>query len=156
MSRAAVIATLKTKLGPKTSVVYETAIYEFAQRLVALKEKGDSSSITEVYNKIAYEKCGELLGASTPEVRKKILADLRGGVDGWNSCVYEPQREKQAKFNQQLKEPMKLVKGAFYCRDKIKCKSDECYSYSMQCRGNDEGFTTFVICSKCGLRYKFG
>jgi len=150
--RRVITEALKSKLGAKSAVSYEKAIYDLAER-IAISE--DIEPIA-AYNAIAYEKCGELINSSTKEERSLILKDMRADVHGWKSVVYDQQRQNQIRLNQKLQDKGKLVKGAFYCRDKIKCKSDECYSFQLMTRSQDEGMTTFVICSKCGLRYKFG
>lgn len=150
VSRAAIVAQLKSKLGDKAAVTYEKAIYDM------IFSKYGKENIAGQYPLVAYEKCGEIMASTTKEERAAILKDIKAGVVGWDSCIYEGQRQRQAQLNRKLQDKGKLVKGAFYCRDKIRCKSDECYSFQAQTRGGDEGMTTFVICAKCGLRYKFG
>lgn len=152
LKRAAITNILKTKLGAKNAANYEKSIYDMAARIAATIDE----DVIATYERIAYEKCGELMVTSSKDQRDHIFQDIKTDIHGWESAVYAPQREKQIRFNQKLKDKGKLVKGAFYCRDKVRCKSDECYSYQSQTRSSDEGMTTFVICSKCGLRYRFG
>lgn len=149
--RVLIVDVLKTKVGPKAATTYENAIYELVKRKATQSKK----SIESIYADIGYQKCGEIMNTTEKEQRDAIYRDLKNNVEGWDSSVYAKQRLEQSLFNQKLQDKGKLTKGAYYCRDKIKCGSDECYSYQQQTRGNDEGATTFIICAKCGLRYKF-
>lgn len=151
-TRSSIIKILTSKLGARSAANYETAIYELAND-IAVTEDIDFDA---AYSAIAYEKCGELMKTSSKEEQQLILKDMHEGVHGWNSVMYDEQKQNQLLLNQKLQDKGKLVKGAFYCRDKVRCKSDECFSYQSQTKSSDEGMSTFVICSKCGLRYKFG
>ena len=149
--RNAIIESLKQRLLPQVSVNYERRIYKMCKRMA----NGDEDvSIESIYKKMAYEKTGQLLNAKNRMEREKILLDIRGTKFGWDSVVYINYKQRLAKDASQLAAGIKVEKGEFPCKNK-KCRSMECYYYQQQDRSSDEGFSVYVVCTKCGGRYKF-
>nr|QBK86512.1 MAG: transcription factor S-II [Marseillevirus LCMAC102] len=144
--RLAIKNALVTKFKSNASE-YEKLIFEMCCRLALEYEE----STEEIYGKYAYEKVGELL---TSEDTNTILNDIKKNVLNWDSCVYKDFHQRQLSDNAQLAEGVRVEKGEFPCRNKD-CQSKECYYYQSQDRSSDEGMSTYVVCTKCGTRYRF-
>lgn len=128
MQRDLVRNILKTKFPCFLS--YEEEIFKLSERC------GVS------YEKIAYEKVGQLLddNVSHVDVMKDITEDRYNTSSHLYNCVIKTEEE------------LVLEKGELKCK---KCGSYECFFEQKQTRSADEGSTTFVECKKCGNRYKF-
>lgn len=111
--------------------------------------------IDELYRNGMYEKLGEIMRENTDKNRKQVYDDVVKLRLGWGSSFYQQYKDKLAKDDAKSLAQPKVEKGEFPCRNK-KCGSKECYFYQLQTRSADEGMTTFVVCTKCGGRYKFG
>lgn len=133
---------------PKESKKIETKIFELC--IFLSKEYDDS--LDELYQKIAYDKLGELL--TNPAKKMEIILDINNQVIGWKSCSFKTFRDNESKDANEQVIGMKVSKGEFKCKNS-RCKSDECYYYAVQTRSCDEGATNYVVCSKCGGRYTF-
>ncbi len=114
--------------------------------------KEDDLNMEVVYSYHAYQFAAELM-QDTDE--KQVLEDIKNINVDWNSSYYNEIREKEMQLSNLVIEGVKIEKGEYKCRNK-KCLSDECYIHQMQTRSGDEGMTTYVTCTKCRTRYKFG
>jgi len=152
--RKAVVRALESKLKTKTAKNYEKQIYRMCERIVA-DDETEEMSVEELYPNVAYEKVGHLLICQDRLEREQILADIKNGDIGFDSHPYEVFRQKQKDVCSFTAQGPKVEKGEFPCRNP-KCKSKECFFYQVQTRGLDEPATTFVTCTKCKTRYKFG
>lgn len=135
-----------SKFSVKEAILIEKAIYNLC---VYLSKKYDDN-IEDLYIKYSFEKLGDLAVDSSDE----ILQDMKCGNIDWDSVVFKAFKLKEEKITEEKIEGPKLKKGEFQCKNKD-CKSFECYHYQEQQRSADEGYTTFVVCTKCGHRYKF-
>jgi len=146
-SRKAIVVCLSGYFGDATAKKYENLI--FAMVL------SDASPSNEMYAKLAYEKTGQLVeNCEDANIVKKILKDIKGGIKGWDCCVYEVQKANYEKELVQANQKPKAVKGMYVCKPPAGCGSDEFYIWSLQTRSGDEGATIFRSCSKCGKRNK--
>ena len=137
----------EVKLAHAAAVNYEKAIYGMCSRI------DDGAATTKTYTTIFYDKIGQLKTAKDRAHREKILVDIRGDVEGWDSCVYE---ENLASYNSSMDRSVlkpKAVKGMYKCKVKD-CGSDEFYVWQEQRRSADEGMSTMRQCFKCGKRGK--
>ena len=126
----------------------EKLIYDMCKNI----SNKDKMEIGDVYNKLAYEKLGEII--ENPDKLESIKKDLNEINIGWDSTVYEEYINIESKENSDHVEGIKVEKSAFKCNNR-KCGSNETYYYQTQSRSADEGSTTHVVCSKCGSRYTF-
>lgn len=141
---------LAEKLGEKSAVKYETAIYNMCVRIA--KRDGDGITVEHVYPEVAFDKVGQLMVATAVE-RTKILNDLKNTVEDWDSCVYfEQQTEYNKCMNRAVEKPT-AVKGVYKCNNKG-CKSDDFYMWSVQTKSGDEGMTQYRRCAICGKQKK--
>jgi DNA-directed RNA polymerase subunit M/transcription elongation factor TFIIS len=100
----------------------------------------------------AYQWIGELKESQNIKDTKNEILN-KNLSSRWETSTYTDFKEKHRKQTLLVIEKPKLVKGVYKCRDR-KCGSDMCYVFSVQTRGGDEGMTTFITCSICGLRRK--
>lgn len=126
----------------------EHAIY---QMCVSLSKKYEDD-LPDIYGKFAFEKTGQLI--QHREKVDDIVKDIANETLEWNSVVYAELRDQEGKDTTDHAAGIKVSKGEFICRNS-RCKSDECYYYQSQERSADEGFSTRVVCTKCGHRYTF-
>ena len=146
-ARQAIVGCLTTHFDAKRARTYENLI--FAMVL------SDASPSNEMYVRLAYEKTGHLVeNCEDQDVVKKIIKDIKGGIKGWDCCVYEVQKANYEKELVQGNQKPKAVKGMYVCKPPMGCGSDEFYVWSLQTRSGDEGATIFRSCSKCGKRNK--
>ena len=146
--RKSSLRVLKQKLGEKSAVKYETAIYNMCVKIA----KRDGEDIEEVYVNVAYDKLGQIL-TSDALGRSKILNDLKNTVEDWDSYVYF---DHQAEYNREIdRSILKVVsvKGVYTCKVKG-CRSDEFYMWTAQTKSCDEGSSQFRQCAICGKRKK--
>ena len=148
--RQAVTRALRNNFSEKVSARYERELWRLAKKL---SEEFDNE-VKDIYKKYAYEKVGELLTVETISQRKAIHKDIIDCVVDWDSAVYSEFRKQLEKETSQPTAGVKGEKCEYPCRNRS-CRSKECYYYQLQTSKADEGFTTYVICAKCGTRYKF-
>jgi len=149
--RLAAIEALKSKLSIKTATNYEKQIWRMCQRIAKEKE----CCTQDIYADIALEKVSQLLSAPNKEKRGEIFENIKKNTTGWDSIVYNDFREKQAMSIAEIINGVELEPSELPCKNK-NCKSDRTYYYQRQTRSADEGSTNYVVCSKCGSRYRFG
>jgi len=130
------------------SINIEKQIFDTCKRI----SKEEDIELEYLYNKITYEKLGEII--ENPNLIKEIKDDIKNNILDWDSVIYKDYRDDMLKENSDHIEGVKVQKGAFKCNNP-KCRSDETYYYQSQTRSADEGSTTHVVCSKCGCRYTF-
>ena len=141
--RAKVVGCLQTKLKPSSAKKYEASIYNMCCRL-----NGGKASLT-TYQRMAYDKVGQLIQAKDTESRNAILDDIENDVEGWGSSAYEPQFTRYEKaMNSSIEKP-KPVKLPYKCKVK-ECDSYMFYIWSAQVRGCDESSSNYRQCFKCG------
>lgn len=140
---------MENKLGEKSAVKYETAIYNMCVRIC----KDEGEKIEDIYPQIAYDKLGQILMAKTSLDRSKILNDLKNAVEDWDSCIYEHQKFEYSRLMDRSVQKPQAVKGAYTCKYKG-CGSDEFYVWSVQLKSGDEGMSQFRQCAICGKRRK--
>ena len=149
--RKAVIRTLvkEGKYDKIDSKNIEIAIFGMCKSL----HEETSDKTTVLYGKFAYEKVGEFI--TYPNLKNAILEDIANNIINWDSAVYKAWKHNETSIVSEIVEGIKVAKGEFKCRVDW-CKSDECFYFQSQNRSCDEPPTTFVVCIKCGGRYKFG
>lgn len=145
--RKNVTSAMLSLFGKRQAQEYENLIFNTCKKLC----KEYDQSLEEVYPKYAYQKVGLL--AQTENV-EEVVNDISRGSLGWESSSYNPIREKIKKANEDYTVGVKIEKGEFACRNRD-CRSKECYYWSQQDRSSDEGQSTYVMCTKCGTRYRF-
>ncbi len=156
MSRKVIIDALETKFSDTAAVLYEHAIYDMCQRLHSNLDAFEENtlkrvSFDEFYNNIAYEKVGELFSMNKKEDSKMIVHLIIDGHIGYNSAIYDEYKTKQEINIEHIINPPEVQKGIYKCK---KCKSQKTWSYQLQTRSGDEGFTNYINCSNCGNRWK--
>lgn len=149
--RNAVLKALQTKIPEKTAKKYEVLIYRMCKKLANRNEYGN---LEEVYTKYSYEKIGSIMDAKNKKEQKCIIQDTKNVIIGWNGSSYKGYQLKENANNQMYTKEIHLEEGEFPCRNKD-CQSMKCYYYQSQDRGGDEAMSVYVVCSKCGTRYKF-
>ncbi len=155
--RNVVRKNLSAKFSANESKKIESKLYAMCKTLHESHEDRKTplhlrnvGNFDDFYKEIVYEKLAELL--SYPERKEDILKDIINNNRKWNSCIYLNFRENERRDTTEQTESMKVSKGEFKCKVKT-CRSDECYHFTMQTRGCDEGGTTYVVCSKCRGMY---
>lgn len=151
--RKAIVNALQRNLKQKSAENYEKQIYRMCKRVIKDDPDGNTS-IDMLYAKIAYEKVGQLILCEDRSEREKILADIKNQCIGFESSVNDDFRRKQKKECSFTAKGPKVEKGEFPCRNS-KCRSKECFFYTLQTRSLDEPASIFVTCIKCKTRYKF-
>jgi DNA-directed RNA polymerase subunit M/transcription elongation factor TFIIS len=116
--------------------IFENAIYTF-------------SKSEEDYNRALYEIAFKL--SSSDRNIKNILQEIKKGYVLENDKAFDEIKFKQKEKEEYLSKPIEVEEGVFTCE---KCQSKKTYSHSKQVRSSDEGFTTFVFCLNCGLKWK--
>lgn len=122
----------------------------------------ESEDVKSRYSDLLYEKLNHIYflinNADDETEEETLLVDIERDIDedkeNWECSVYDDYIEKERKQIDTQSTEQKVEKGEFKCK-KDKCRSDECYYFQSQTRSADEGATTYVVCSKCGSRYKF-
>lgn len=121
----------------------------------------ETANDDDEYKKIAYEIVGEIHYiiknhlSEKDEYVEKIISSIKENKRGWESHIYQKMKNKNMEeILASLQGEGKLEKCEFPCRNK-KCRSDQCYIFCLQTRSGDEGFTNFLVCVKCGQRFKF-
>jgi DNA-directed RNA polymerase subunit M/transcription elongation factor TFIIS len=147
-ARKYVINSLKTKLSEDQAIFYERKIWNMVQKMC------DDDPDVLTYTNVAMEKVCHLLTSKTKEERKEICRDINRGIMGWNSTPYNDLRDKQSLKLEDAISKMELEPSKFPCKNR-NCRSTLTYYYQSQDRSGDEGFTTHVICSRCGHKYSF-
>ena len=142
--RKKIVKVLKTQgLTKEDALLLEKLVYKLA------KAQTDSSA-EQNYAKIAYEKIGQVQFVEF----SKIVSDLKKGKDGWDSYVFKPYQETLSHTRDVIATTDTGIKeGEFQCS---RCKSRKIKSTQLQTRKADEGFTTFLQCTKCSKRWKMG
>ena len=126
-------------------MAFEEALFQLARQMAL---EGDFD-LLETYQKLAYQKLGEVL-TGTKVQRKQVLEEVEGGIVGWDSQAFTASRQKrQEMLSRNLVKPT-ASKGVYQC--KKSCGSDDFIIWSVQMRGGDEGMSTFRQCCKCGAR----
>ncbi len=133
MSREKVVKILESKFSNRVAQAYENQIFEMGGE----------------YEKIAYEKVGQLLTVDK-DGRKKISEDMALKRKGWESFAYKDIKNKQDIENDRIVNPPEVKKGIYKCK---KCKSEKTWSYQLQTRSADEPMTSFITCVDCGKRW---
>lgn len=171
-SRNVVRKSLSSKFSSLESKKIETSIYNHCSVVYNgfTGKYGDLFSIEEFYKTLSYEKVGQII--TYPNKKDNILKNTSSffspvydvlcsdkvgagaivSVLEWNGCSYADFRENEKKDTIGQADVMKVQKGEFKCKVKT-CRSDECYHFTMQTRGCDEGGTTYVVCTKCRGMY---
>lgn len=103
------------------------------------------------YKKIAYEKLGHFSMATTVEEKRKILEDIKAGRFGYDSSIYEIEKQKALAVQKDLVKAPAVEVGTEKCRV---CKSQKITFYQLQTRSADEPMTTFYTCQDCGKKWK--
>ena len=67
--------------------------------------------------------------------------------DSLKNMVFEEQEQDEF-----IRKPFEIEEGVTKCGN---CGSERVYTYSLQCRGADEGSTTFATCCKCGSKWTY-
>lgn len=113
------------------------------------------------YKKSIYETMGILdyilknHSTEKEEYMEKLIKSILQKEIGWNSMVYQKIKIKNRdEILSCLHQESKLQKCEYKCRNP-KCKSDQCYIFSLQTRSGDEGMSSFQICMRCNTRSKF-
>ena len=145
MLRHDIVDALSTMFSVKVAKAYENEIYKMCSRMT-------KDNIDEVYNIYAYEKVGEILSTPEKEDRKDIVRDILNNRVKFDSVKYKLYRDKRQVENDRFVNPPEVKQGIYKCK---KCGSKKTWSYQLQTRSADEGFTNFVTCSNCGNKWKF-
>ena len=149
-SRSNACLVLHKKCGfPKLKAKkIEAKIFSMCENLTEEYDNGAE----ELYTIFAYEKIGEIV--VNPAKLDDILKDMKIGNVMWDSSAFDERKVLEDRTITADVEGIKMEKGEFKCKKSF-CRSDECYYYQDQTRSMDEGATTYVVCTKCGGRYKF-
>ena len=86
----------------------------------------------------------EIKPSNIPLILKE--GKLNWNHDGIKNMVFE--EEEQDNF---IIKPFEIEEGVTTC----KCGSKRVYTYSKQCRGGDEGSTTFATCFECKSQWTY-
>ena len=105
------------------------------------KSSKDSEYIQEIYN---------LIEAIFTYDQRTLVNIISESGCGYDSPLFDQQRRNQADKDEVLTAMFEVEEGVITCR----CGSKRTYSSQRQTRGGDEGSTTFVVCAKCGKRWK--
>ena len=146
---------ISSLVGDKKAKVFEVSIYNSSVR----KFRGSGLKDDQfpiLYSKAAYERIGEIsLIKKDKEKLKQLLTEIKSDVEGFDSCVYEQERENVRQRTIPISLTIEIKEGEFQCRNR-ECMSKKTMYYQLQTRSQDEGMTTFVFCTICKKKYKFG
>ena len=70
----------------------------------------------------------------------------------WDHDVFNELKLEEVEQDNFLIKPFEIEEGVTKCGN---CGSERVYTYSLQCRGADEGSTTFATCCKCGSKWTY-
>jgi DNA-directed RNA polymerase subunit M/transcription elongation factor TFIIS len=102
------------------------------------------------YKLYSYNTFGLLLQDS--KKIKEIGNDIKSGLVGWKSPIYNKIAQKISEFDDYLVKPFEVVEGISEC---MKCHSKKTWSVQKQTRSSDEPMTTFTHCVECGHRWVY-
>lgn len=144
--------------SPEESVDYENRIYNMCKTIYKEKIENDESidndEFLSMYQKLSYEKVGQLLDPSLDI--SKVLKDIENCITNWDSVPYKKFQDKHKKNISAMTSKPDVQSGGFPCKmkDCRSYKTKETIWYQSQTRSGDEGMTTYVTCMVCGDRYK--
>ena len=106
-------------------------------------------STPENYISYVYQAAGMIM---TDKDLKKSAANLKKGLIGWKSPVYDEIAGKIQEHDEYLAHPFEIVEGVTECG---KCGSKRTWNVQKQTRGQDEPMTTFSRCVECGNQWTY-
>jgi len=100
------------------------------------------------YNMMIYD----ILGQFTlyPELQSKIIEELENGVYGYDSCIYDEQKQEYTKYVDKMLTEPNIEEGVYVCR---RCGNKRCAFNYAQTRRADEGMSVFIMCSNPKCRH---
>lgn len=138
----------KNFINENEAIKIENLIFDVCEQL----SKEQALTVKDIYLNYGYQKIGEIIAC--PSKKTQIMNDLEEYIFDWESSVFEDYKQREyTDINKQIA-GIKVKVGVFVCQKK-ECSSKECYYSQVQSRSMDEGFTTNVICTKCGNRFTF-
>lgn len=127
--------------------IMEKTVYATAVR--SIPEQGaDEDLLVEKYNDILYQVIGDIISGVG---LREILSSLKQDKVYWNHPSYDDLEMMLKEQDNFAENPIEIVEGVETCR---KCGSNRVFSYSVQVRSADEGYTTFCNCTKCGANWR--
>lgn len=99
------------------------------------------------YFDLIYEFCYHLKNSSLKEANEIF----KNGKFYWNHPKFDNERMKQEEKDDYISDPIKVEEGAVVCG---KCRSSKTYSYQIQARSADEGFTLISLCINCNHKWR--
>jgi DNA-directed RNA polymerase subunit M/transcription elongation factor TFIIS len=109
----------------------------------------DEDDLISVYEKLAFERLGEIKMFSTSEEAMEYLRKEKETL--WESSIYSSYKHKEmARRYFQTLSSTQGNKSGIKCRA---CKKENVSFYIWQNRSADEGSTTFYTCMSCGNKW---
>lgn len=86
------------------------------------------------------------------ENKKEVFNDVKNGIYGWKSKIYDNISAKIEEFDEYLINPFEVVEGVTECH---KCGSKKTWNIQKQVRSGDEPMNTFSRCVNCGFQWTY-
>lgn len=131
--------------NPKNITVIEKHIHDRSEQM--MKDEGDDDdTLEDVYKRNIYQVTGDILSGNK---LKPLLSSIKEGKLGWNHSTFNDVIFRIKEQDDFIVNPFEVEEGVLECR----CGSRRVFSYSKQCKSNDEPTSTIAQCMACKARW---
>jgi DNA-directed RNA polymerase subunit M/transcription elongation factor TFIIS len=147
----------KLNLESYTEKQIERLIFNFTVRKLNSEQKDsdfdyDYSEETNLFKSSYIETVRHCLGCILSNNLKMFVDELKKDIFGWESNIFQLEKEKQRKEIDKIKNPALVTENPDHPCPKCKCTRS--FGVKKQLRGGDEGESKLFTCEQCSYRWR--